>query len=131
MGALKIECYLSELQIRTIIEDIEKHISDFEDYGINEYEGLFGNDIHVFVDFEALSHNRIGLKNNNPGKQSIEVLSSDYDLLEEDTAVLKSYLKQTIGQYNNNIEQGLSLSDGYIFSEELNKERYYHNKYSL
>lgn len=122
MGTLKIDCYLSESQINTIVKEIDKHISDFKDYGITDFEGLYANDTHVFVDFEILSLNRLELK-------IVEVLNNDYDLLEEDTAVLKSYLKPIIKSYNDKIES--ETGDGYSFAEELAKERYYSKKYAI
>lgn len=122
MGTLKIDCYLSESQIDTIVKEIDKHISDFRDFGINDFEGLYTNNTHVFVDFETLFLNRLELK-------SVEVLNDDYDLLEEDTAVLKSYLKPIIKSYNDEIES--QAGDGYSMAEELAKERYYSKKYAI
>jgi len=122
MGTLKIDCYLSESQINAIVRNIDKHITDFRDFGINNFEGLYTNDTHVFVDFEPLSLNCLELK-------SVEVLNDEYDLLEEDTAVLKSYLKPIIKNYNDGIES--EVGDGYSYAEELAKEKYNHYKYAI
>jgi len=108
-------------QLEKVKKDFTRFVDGFTDMGVSDYEYTTDN-IRVFVDFDILPLNRIELK-------SVEVLNSDYDMLEEDTAVLKSYVRPIIKSYNDEIES--ETGDGYTIAEELAKERYYSKKYTI
>ncbi len=96
-----------------------KRIVNMKECGLSDYEGSF-NKYLVFVDFDILSFKRLKIK-------CIEVLSKEYDLLITETALLMPFIEEIISEYNNEIES--SLTDGYSIKEELERERYYDNKY--
>ena len=91
MGALQINCYLSESQIASILKEVEcklyaatpKDIDDFDD----EIHGVC-----VLIDYSKFL--------DDVSIETSEILNSDWEILYEDTAVFTSRLKGIIDDYN-------------------------------
>lgn len=91
MGALKIDCYCDEHQMKKIVDTVTEHLSDSGRYNIANFDDQIG-DVRVCVEFDTYM-DTVKLKVS-------EVLDSDWDLLYEDTAVLTSRLRSVLTDYN-------------------------------
>jgi len=92
MAALNIECYCTESQMREITEFISNHISNIDLNEPSSFDDIIGN-IGISVEFDSLLDELILSK--------CEVYNWETDdVLDEDTAVLKSRLKCIVNDFN-------------------------------
>lgn len=93
MGALKINCYCNEQQMERIVRLVTYHLNDSDRTDIADFDTLIG-DVRICVEFETYM-DTVQLKTS-------EVLDRDWDLLDEDSAVLASRLRPVLEEYNRN-----------------------------
>lgn len=93
MGALKINCYCNEQQMEKIVRLVTRHLNDSDRTDIADFDTLIG-DVRICVEFETYM-DTVQLKTS-------EVLDRDWDLLDEDSAVLASRLRPVLDEYNRN-----------------------------
>lgn len=93
MGALKINCYCNEQQMERIVRLVTHHLNDSDRTDIADFDTLIG-DVRICVEFETYMET-VQLKTS-------EVLDRDWDLLDEDSAVLASRLRPVLEEYNRN-----------------------------
>ena len=101
MGALKIDCHCNETQMDNIVNAISRHLNDSEINDISDFDDTIGG-VRVCVEFNILL--------NEVDIQDVAVLDNDLDLLDEDTAVLKSRLKGVINEFNRSNNELTSQS---------------------
>lgn len=106
MGALKIDCFLTESQMEKIVKRVSDHIASFSPEDIEDFDDEIEG-VRVCVDFESYL-DMIELK-------ASEILDSDYDVLFEDTAVFTSRLSKVVNTQNNDniaaINQALQIRE--------------------
>lgn len=99
MGALKIDCYCSEVEMNKILKHVIDHIDRCLDGEVADIDEVIG-DIRLCVDFDCyMDELRV---------KASEILDSDWDQLYEDTAVLTSRLKPVIESINRNNKESIA-----------------------
>lgn len=91
MGALKIECYCTEVQMTKILRAVSGHLHDYVCSEVDDFDDTIGG-VRVCVQFENYMDG-IAVK-------ASEILDEDWDLLYEDTAVFTSRLRSVVTDYN-------------------------------
>ncbi len=91
MGALKIDCYCNETQMDKIVMLVTKHLSESDRADIADFDDVIG-EVRVCVEFDAYM-DTVALK-------TAEILDREWDLLDEDSAVLASRLRSVLREYN-------------------------------
>ena len=84
-----------------IVNAISRHLNDSEINDISDFDDTIGG-VRVCVEFNILL--------NEVDIQDVAVLDNDWDLLDEDTAVLKSRLKGVINEFNRSNNELTSQS---------------------
>jgi hypothetical protein len=113
MGALKINCFLDEIQMDDILKYVGTSINNSDIYDIEEIqEELFGVIVCVrfIYDFDPVNPEMTIL-----GVGESLILDDDWDELYEDTAVFTSRLKEIVSFYNKRrraaLKQGMQIMD--------------------
>lgn len=96
MGALKIDCYCNETQMKRIVDMVTKHLTESDRSDISDFDDVI-DDVRVCAEFETYM-DIVALK-------TAEVLDNDWDLLDEDSAVLTSRLRLLLKEYNRNTKE--------------------------
>lgn len=91
MGALKIDCYCNETQMEKMVSMVTKHLSQSDRSEISDFDDVI-DDVRVCAEFETYMDSVV--------LKTAEVLDSDWDLLDEDSAVLASRLRSILDEYN-------------------------------
>ena len=114
MGALKIDCYCSEVQMEKVLKVVTNHINQHQDDEIPNIDDLV-DDIRICIDFENYM-NKIQIA-------AADILDWDWEPLYEDTAVLTSRLKTIVEAYNNDnvglINQAKEIRKDRVLSFQL------------
>ncbi len=98
MGALKIDCYCNEKQMEKIVNMVVDHLNSSDRTEISDFDDVI-DELRVCVEFDTYM-DKVCIKTS-------EVLDNDWDLLDEDTAVLASRLKSVLKDYNRNRQEAL------------------------
>ncbi|MBK5722535.1 hypothetical protein JGH11_16800 [Dysgonomonas sp. Marseille-P4677] len=98
MGALKIDCYCNETQMEKIISMVTKHLNESDRTEVSDFDDVIG-DVRVCAEFESYMDSVV--------LKAAEVLDDDWDLLDEDSAVLSSRLRAVLEEYNRNDKEVL------------------------
>ncbi|MDR1714821.1 MAG: hypothetical protein LBS20_03150 [Prevotella sp.] len=109
MGALKIDCYCNEQQMERIVRHITRHLNESDRTDIADFDTLIG-DVRICVEFETYM-DTVLLKTS-------EVLDRDWDLLDEDSAVLASRLKPVLEEYNRNHREAFAQAH-HVISDRI------------
>lgn len=109
MGALKIDCYLSETQMDDILKQVVNHIEKADSYSISDFDDTIHN-VRVCVEFNFYLDKR--------EIKSSAILDEDWDELLEDSAVFASRLRKIL--------QDLSIEHDELLSQaqEIRNDRY-------
>lgn len=98
MGALKINCYCNETQMEKIVKSVSKHLHNSDRSEIADFDDTIG-EVRVCIEFDTYM-DKVILKTS-------EVLDTEWDLLDEDSAVLSSRIKQLLTDYNRNHREAI------------------------
>lgn len=109
MGALKIDCYCNERQMRGLVKLVADYLNMVDRSALTDIDEEVDG-VRLCVEFEIYM-DEICLKNS-------EVLDDDWEVLYEDTAVLTSRLKAVVKAYNRNYEEARRMYEG-LRSEHL------------
>jgi hypothetical protein len=93
MATLKINCYCSEEQMQIIIDRVLHFISIHDIDDLPDFDDTIEG-VRVCVDFNYFL-GKISIK-----ESGAEILNSDWDILNEDTAVFSSRLKEELEKLN-------------------------------
>lgn len=107
MGALKIDCFLTESQMENILKRISDHINSFSPRDIEDFDDEI-NGVRVCVVFDSYL-DKIELS------ESVILDAEEWDELLEDTAVFTSRLNKILKDQNNynkaSLEQSLQIQE--------------------
>lgn len=93
MAVLQIECFLNEDQLSALTDFVSKHLHTSERSEMDDIDTcLEGIGIRLCVEFEIYLE-RIEIK-------QAEILDEDWNLIDADSAVLRSRLKNIVEVYN-------------------------------